>query len=588
MSLDNASPGASRAAAVTSEGRRLPGQQPSAQEASGGVSVDSMSGSAHREGWELCDREATQPSGQAGATGKTEAAVAEVGVLHSIVDLWVLDADSRAQLRQSVGREGTCSDAWKRSKGQGDGPPGIQTPQKVRKLQIALYRKAKADRKWRFWSLYGELYRRDILEHALQLVARNGGAPGVDGQSIGAIMATPARRQSWLDELQRELQTKTYRPSPVRRVYIPKSNGGQRPLGIPTVKDRVAQMAAYLVLMPIFEADFHPHSFGFRPKRNAHQALDTIVQALRSGRTEVLDADLSKYFDTIPHRPLLRACARRISDGSVLRLIKQWLRAPVVEEDQNGSRRVLPNRAGTPQGGVLSPLLANLYLNPLDWAVNERCAGKPVLVRYADDFVILSKPGAGQLLRQRLSRWLGAKGLSLNESKTRIVNFHQEDFHFLGFKLSWRRGRSGRHYPHVEPGVKSQQQLRANIRAELNHWTHWRGVQPVVQRINQILRGWSGYYHYRNSSRVFGKTKWWVETRMKRWLWRKHGCARALWEAYPTEKLYAFYGLWPLSVQAGWTARAGPEAMRPNRPGEPDTANPYVRFDEGRSGNTRH
>ncbi len=464
-----------------------------------------------------------------------------------------MDAEYREQLRQSTRREGTCSDACKRSEGQGDGPRGIQTPAKVRKLQIALYRKAKADPKWRFWSLYGEIYRRDILEHALQLVARNGGAPGVDGQTIGSITAAPDTRQAWLDTLQEELRTKTYRPSPVRRVYIPKSNGGQRPLGIPTVKDRVAQMATYLVLMPIFEADFHPHSFGFRPKRNAHQALDTIVEALRSGRTEVLDADMSKYFDTIPHRQLLRAVARRVSDGSVLRLIKQWLRAPVVEEDKDGTRRVLPNRAGTPQGGVISPLLANLYLNPLDWAVHQRCAGKPVLVRYADDFVILSTPGRGKELHERLSRWLEAKGLTLSESKTRIVNFREEAFHFLGFQLSWRRGRSGRHYPHVEPSAKSQAHLREAIRDELNHWTHWRAVGDAVERVNQILRGWSGYYHYRNSSRVFGKTKWWVETRMKRWLWRKHACARALWEGYLDEKLYAVYGLWPLPVKAGWT-----------------------------------
>lgn len=472
-----------------------------------------------------------------------------------MVDLLALDAEYREQLRQSAGREGACSEACKRSEGRGDGPRGIETPAKVRKLQIALYRKAKADPKWRFWSLYGELYRRDILEQALQLVARNGGAPGVDGQTIGSITGTPDTRRRWLDTLQTELQTKTYRASPVRRVYIPKSSGGQRPLGIPTVKDRVAQMAAYLVLMPIFEADFHPHSFGFRPKRNAHQALDTIVEALRSGRTEVLDADLSKYFDMIPHRQLLRAAARRISDGSVLRLLKQWLRAPVVEEDQNGTRRVLPNRAGTPQGGVISPLLANLYLNPLDWAVNERCEGQPVLVRYADDFVILSRPGQGPALRARLNRWLTAKGLTLNESKTRIVNFRQESFHFLGFTLSWRRGRRGWSYPHVEPSARSQQHLREVLRDQLNHWTLWRGVRPTVERVNQILRGWSGYYHYRNSSRVMGKTKWWVATRMKRWLWRKQACARALWENYPDEKLYQFYGLWPLPVNAGWTPR---------------------------------
>lgn len=470
-----------------------------------------------------------------------------------MVDLLTLDAGFREQLRQSSRREGTCSDALKRSEGKGDGPQGIETPDKIRKLQITLYRKAKADPQWRFWSLYGEIHRRDILEHALRLVARNGGAPGVDGQTICSITGKPEAQQRWLDSLQQELQTKTYRPSPVRRVYIPKSNGGQRPLGIPTVKDRVAQMAAYLVLMPIFEADFHPRSFGFRPKRNAHQALDAIVEALRRGQTEVLDADLSKYFDTIPHRPLLRSCAKRISDGSVLRLLKQWLRAPVVEEDKDGTRRVLPNRAGTPQGGVISPLLANLYLNPLDWAVNERCAGKPVLVRYADDLVILSKPGQGRQLHARLNRWLQAKGLNLNESKTRIVNFQQEGFHFLGFALSWRQGRHGGNYPHVEPSVGSQQRLREALREELNHWTLWQAVKPKVERINQILRGWAGYYHYRNSSRSFGKTKHWVATRLKRWLWRKHTCARSLWTDYSDEQLYDFYGLWPLPTAAGWT-----------------------------------
>lgn len=556
MSPDNSSPGVSRAAAVTSEGRRLPARQPSAQEASGGVSVDSMSGSERSEGWEICDGEATQPSAQTGVTGKADVAVAEVGVLHSIVDLWTLDADYREQLRQDAGREGTCSDARKRSKGQGDGPQGIQTPAKIRKLQLALYRKAKADPKWRFWSLYGEIYRRDILERALQLVARNGGAPGIDGQTIESILVASATQQAWLDQVQGELQTKTYRPSPVRRVYIPKSNGGERPLGVPTVKDRVVQMATYLVLMPIFEADFHPHSYGFRPKRRAHQALDTIVEALRSGRTEVLDADLSKYFDSIPHRPLLRVLARRISDGSVLRLVKQWLRAPVVEEDKDGTRRILPNGQGTPQGGVLSPLLANVYLNPLDWAVNERCIGKPVLVRYADDFVILSYPGQGRALRQRLDRWLTTKGLRLNPSKTRIVSFRKEAFQFLGFQVSWRRGLRGWNYPHVEPSVTSQQHLREQIRSELNHWTLWRGVSPSVQRVNQILRGWSGYFHYRNSSRVFGKMKEWMATRLKRWLWRKHNCRRALWTDYPDEKLYHFYGLWPLPATAGWTRKA--------------------------------
>jgi len=314
--------------------------------------------------------------------------------------------------------------------------------------------------------------------------------------------------------------------------------------GIPTVKDRVVQMAAYLVLMPIFEADFHPRSFGFRPKRNAHQALNQITQALRSGRTEVVDADLSKYFDTIPHRRLLRAVARRVCDGSVLRLIKLWLRAPVVEEDKDGRKRITPKRSGTPQGGVISPLLANLYLNPLDWALNEQVQGQPVLVRYADDFVILSRPGRGAELRGRLARWLNAQGLMLNERKTRLVNFREESFAFLGFRISRRQGRSGRFYVHVEPDARSRQGLRDHVRQELNHWTLWRSVNGAIARVNQIARGWAGYFDYGHSARVLAKMDWWMRDRVRRWLWRKHACRRALWTDYPEEKLYNLYGLW--------------------------------------------
>jgi group II intron reverse transcriptase/maturase len=199
----------------------------------------------------------------------------------------------------------------------------------------------------------------------------------VDGETREHILASAESQAQWLARLQAELKTKSYRHAPVLRVHIAKPGGGQRPLSIPTLRDRVVQMAVYLVLMPIFEADFHPRSFGYRPQRQAQQAIDEIAHGLRSGRTEVIDADLSKYFDTIPHRALLRAVARRVSDGSVLHLIKQMLRAPIVEEDRDGTRRVSPSHCGAPQGGVLSPLLANLYLNPLDWAVNEQCGPPP-------------------------------------------------------------------------------------------------------------------------------------------------------------------------------------------------------------------
>src|ERR1035437_1622731 len=501
----------------------------------------------------------TQSDAQAGSPGEAAGVGLEVGGAHgdaemSWLDLWALDPETRACLK-SVRRSAACMHAPQRGEGVGDGSQEITTPQKLRKLQRALYRKAKAQPGYRFWSLYGELTRLDLLKYALQLVERNGGAPGVDGQTIASITAKPENRQQWLEQLQRELQTKTYRPSPVRRVYIPKPNGGERPLGIPTVKDRVVQMVVLLVLAPIFEADFHPNSFGFRPQRNAHQAMDAIIQALRQGKLEVVDADLSKYFDSIPHTRLLKLVARRISDGSLLHLLRQWLDAPIVEEERGGKRRVLANRQGVPQGGVISPLLANLYLNALDWAVNNpQEPGRPALVRYADDFVILCAPGQGTELMERLRRWLEARGLKLNEEKTRKVH-SRDGFNFLGFSMRWQRSRrSGRCYAHIEPSARSRQRLRDKVREQLNHWTLQRRIPEAVGDLNKLLRGWSGYFHYRQSTRVFGKTQHWVRDRLRRWLWRKHNCTQALWSDYPNELLHDRYGLWRLPMRVSWKA----------------------------------
>jgi group II intron reverse transcriptase/maturase len=498
-----------------------------------------------------------QPVEQAGSPGKAAGVGLEVGGVHnkdeeSWFDLWALSPETRAYLK-SYRRDAACPHAPQRGKGAGDGSKEITTPEKLRKLQRALYRKAKAKPGYRFWSLYSELTRLDLLEHALQLVELNGGAPGVDGQTIASITTHPKIRKQWLEQLQRELQTKTYRPRPVRRVYILKPEGGQRPLGIPTVKDRTVQMAAMLVLAPIFEADFHPHSYGFRPRRNAHQALDAIIAALRQGKLEVVDADLSKYFDTIPHRRLMKLLARRLSDGSVLHLLRQWLDAPIIERAREGTRRVLPNRQGVPQGGVISPLLANLYLNALDWAVNDpKQAGQPVMVRYADDFVILCAPGQATQVLARLRRWLEARGLKLNEEKTRKVH-SQEGFRFLGFSVHWRRSRrSGRGYAHIEPSAKSQQRLRDKVRGQLNHWTLHRRIPEAVEELNTLLRGWSGYFHYRQSSRVFGDLNHWLWDRLRRWLWRKHKCTKALWSAYPNELLHNRYGLWRLPLRVSW------------------------------------
>jgi group II intron reverse transcriptase/maturase len=434
------------------------------------------------------------------------------------------------------------------------GATRIITPDKVRQLQIALYRKAKAEPKYRFWSLYGEVMRREVLEAALAAQLHNNGAAGVDGETLAAINATPQRREQWLDRLQTELKAKTYRASPVRRVMIQKSGGGERPLGIPTVKDRVVQMAVYLVLMPVWEADFHPQSYGFRPKRQAHQAIEAVNQAVRRGCVEIIDADLSKYFDTIPHRGLMKAVAKRVSDGSVLRLIKSWLRAPVAEEDKDGIKRVIPNRRGTPQGGVISPLLSNLHLSPLDHGVNETSSGQAQMVRYADDFVIACRAGQSRKLLARLKVWLQAKGLTLNEAKTRVVDIHQQGINFLGFNLTWRQSRQGRGYLHVEPGQKSRNALRERLGEILNHGTLWHSSAEVVAETNRTLRGWAGYFHYRNSTSVLGILRGYSRNRLRRWLWRKHACRRSLWEHYTDDRLREHYGLYELPITAAWKA----------------------------------
>jgi RNA-directed DNA polymerase len=260
----------------------------------------------------------------------------------------------------------------------------ILTSPKVRQLQRTLYQKAKGNPKWRAWSLYGDLCRMDVLEEALWHIIANNGAPGVDGMSVSVLKESAELREKFLSDLQSELKAKCYKPSPVRRVLIPKANGKMRPLGIPTVKDRVVQTAAVILLMPIFEADMHERSYAYRPRRNARMAMDQIKSAILRGHTEILDADLSAYFDTIPHGRLMKLVARRVSDGTMLRLVKAWLRSPIVERDDNGKTRTLPNKTGTPQGGVISPLLANLYLNDLDHAVPERTQNQAVMVRYAD------------------------------------------------------------------------------------------------------------------------------------------------------------------------------------------------------------
>jgi RNA-directed DNA polymerase len=481
----------------------------------------------------------TTPQGKAGR------ARAEVGGVHSsddtVPDLWFGEHTEER-------RDATCSAGEKSREGCGDGPRGLTAPEKVRQLQITLYRKAQCKPEYRFYSLYGEVQRADVLEAAWRRVKANGGAAGVDGVTIESIAAEAEVEAAWLTTLREELHRKTYRPAPVRRVLIPKASGGFRKLGIPTVRDRVVQMAVYLVLMPIFEADFHPLSFGFRPGRGAHQAVEAIREALRMGKTEVVDADIAQYFDTIPHRQLMRQVARRVSDGAILKLIKAWLRAPILEEDEGGARKMKANSCGTPQGGVISPLLANIYLHPLDEQVNEDRL-RPRMVRYADDLVILCRPGAGQGLKERLTRWLRSRGLALNEEKTQVVQSRASGFSFLGFSFRWQRSKKNTSYVHTEPSPTAEQALRDQVRSLTRRYTTWKTTEEVVGEINQVTRGWGNYFALAHCSRSFAALNSFTAHRLRQWLWRKYGSCLGKYERWPTTALFRDYGLQPLRRQ---------------------------------------
>ena len=337
----------------------------------------------------------------------------------------------------------------------------LETPEKIRSLQRKLYCKAKAEPAFRFYVLYDKICREDILGHAYALARANAGAPGVDGVTFAQIEASGV--EAWLAGLREDLVSKTYRPDPVRRVMIPKPGGGERPLGIPTIRDRVVQTAAKIVLEPIFEADFEDSAYGYRPRRSAIDAVKEVHRLLCRGYTDVVDADLSKYFDTIPHAELLKSVARRIVDRHVLWLIKLWLRAPVEERDGDGKRRMSGGKGstrGTPQGGVASPLLSVIYMNRFlkHWRLTGRGeAFRAHVVSYADDFVILSRGHAAEALT-----WTKAVmtklGLTLNEAKTSVKDARRESFDFLGYTLGPATLSQGR--PLV-PGRKPVQEERA-------------------------------------------------------------------------------------------------------------------------------
>ena len=403
----------------------------------------------------------------------------------------------------------------------------LQTPEKIRTLQNKLYLKAKGEPAYRFYLLYDKVWRADILSHAYRLCRANGGAPGVDGVEFEDIEA--AGVEGWLAALAADLREEKYRPEAVLRVRIPKPDGGERVLGIPTVRDRVAQQAAKLVLEPIFEADFEPNAYGYRPKRGALDAVREVHRAIQHGEEHVVDADLSKYFDTIPHRELMQSVARRISDGKMLRLIKMWLKAPAEERDDRGRKlRTGGERSqvGTPQGGVISPLLANLYIHRLLKAWKkfglERHLGARI-INYADDLVILCRSRFGAEAALKALRWIVERlGLRLNDQKTHLRHAREESFDFLGYTFGpMVSRRTGGRYLGVMPSKKRVKRFKQSLRKVLKPGNQGR-IGEVVAEVNRRTTGWANYFCVGTLSGVYRALDVYTCMLLRKFLVRRH------------------------------------------------------------------
>ena len=401
-------------------------------------------------------------------------------------------------------------------------------PDKVQVLRSKLHHKAKTEPKFRFYALYDRIYRNDVLEAAWKQVAKRGKAAGIDGVKAEDLLDREGAVEDFLDRIHEELRTKEYRASPVLRVYIPKGDGKERPLGIPTLKDRVVQMATLLVLEPIFEADFLECSHGFRPGRSAHGAIEEIRQNIRQGRSHIYDADLKGYFDTIPHDKLMACAGMRVTDRSVLGLLRQWLRAPIIERREGKIQPPKANREGTPQGGVISPLLANLYLHwfdkkfhandgPRKWA-NAR------LVRYADDFVILASYQGMRIeewVRSTLEDW---QGLQINSEKTQTIDLKKgEKLDFLGFTFRFDRDlyEGKTKYLNLEPSKKSQKKARKVVKEKTIRSKGYQPIKKIVEDLNGLLRGWGNYFGIGYPRKSFRKLNYYTQSRLIRHLKRR-------------------------------------------------------------------
>jgi RNA-directed DNA polymerase len=424
----------------------------------------------------------------------------------------------------------------------------LTTPFSVQKLQTALHAKAKESPNFRFHALYDKVYRKDVLAFAYERCKANGGAAGVDNQTFENIEAYGKER--WLDELAQELKSRTYQPLPVRRVYIPKPDGKQRPLGIPTIRDRVVQTSAMLVLEPIFEADLPKEQYAYRADRSALDAVQHVHKLINTGHGQIVDADLSSYFDSVPHAELMRSVARRVVDGAMLHLIKMWLEAPVEETDERGNKhRSTRNRdegRGTPQGSPISPLFSNLYMRRfvLGWKkLGHEERWKAYIVNYADDLVICCRVGAEQALTE-MRAMMSKLRLTVNEKKTRVCYLPEEKFDFLGYTFgrcySMRRGRV---YLGTTPSKTRVQRICRAISDETGRDKVWQDSKTIVARLNRMMIGWANYFCLGSVSKAYSAVDMHAHRRLRRWLCDKHKEPRPGYKRFPEASLNSVYGL---------------------------------------------